>query len=48
MKRSDTSWLSDTSTVKSIIGVRDLMIKHSVFSVKARLLIEMFFMLFSV
>jgi len=39
---------SDTPTFKSTNEVRALVIKHSIFSIMAGLIVEIFFMVFSV
>ena len=48
MKRGDMPRSSDTPTFKSINEVHTLMIKHSIFSEMAGLIVEILFMLFSV
>ena len=45
---SDTPWSSNTPTFKSRTGTCTLTIKHSVFSTILGLIVEMFFMLFSI
>jgi len=48
MKCSNTPWLSDILTFKLIKEARNLTTEQSVFSVMAKLIIEILFMLFSI
>ena len=48
MKHYNTPWSSDTPIIKSITGACTSTIEHSVFSIMARLIVEMLFILFSI